>query len=352
MRKVFGHLLVAVVLTTGMGTFISCSDDDTIDVLEKAPEVNIPEATTEEVSKELSSIAKALKEIQGDDLLISDFITQFSNASFDLNTDELTVFAFEDDRDENPDEFETSLRSVENKTTTTKNIYHHILRGKHNLNYVTADKEYVYKTINGTELIISKRNNVMYVNGIAMRKNEYYKNNHGKHSHIYIVKNEVPEDQISASKVKNVYDIKVVNVNTGNTANPYTASKDAFIIVFEENEYGGYRQIDKVRTNDEGYASIFYNGDKNIYYKASNQGYKYIYKGFMVAGMYQSEEEVKNALPHTGMSPIFTPKLGGIKFLDVNGDGTIDFNDKKGPKFIKLDKKSNLNTIYLANPQY
>lgn len=346
MKKIFRSATLAVALLAF--TFVSCSDEDKENPIGENPIVNIPEASEAEVKKELTAIATALGEIQGEGVQLNDFIAGFSSATFDLDTDELTVFAFEDDRAEDPDEFEeATTKAGARATAKSKNIHHHILKGKHNFNFVTADKDYVYKTINGTSLVISKRNNVIYVNGVAMKKNEYFGNKHGKKSHIYCVKDELPEDQISASKVDNVYDIKVVEL-TGDVKNPYRASKDAFVIVFEKDGYD-YRFVDKIRTNDEGLVSVFYDGNKELCYKASNRNYKYIYKGFLVAGMYLSQSEVDNALPHTNMSPIFMPKVGGVKFLDMNGDGVIDFNDKKGAKFIKLDKSEELNTIYLAD---
>lgn len=354
MKKLFTHSLITFALVSAIG-FSSCSDNDDNNPTGETPEVTIPEASKEEVAKELEAISKALKAINGsDDLQLTDFIREFSDSEFNLDTDELTVFAFEDDRNENPDEFEgETLAAKVTKATASskKNVHKHILKGKHNFNFVKADKEYVYKTINGNEIIISKRNNVIYVNGVAMKKNEFYNNTHGKGSHIYCVKDVLPEDKVSASKVDNVYDIRVMQI-TGDTKNPYTPSKDAFVILFEENGNGGYKQIGKVRTNDQGYTSVFYKGNKNLYYKASLQEYKYIYKGFLVAGMYTSADEVKNALPHDGLAPIFQPKLGGVKFLDTNGDGKIDYNDKKGPKFIKLDKDAELNTVYLASARH
>lgn len=46
--------------------------------------------------------------------------------------------------------------------------------------------------------------------------------------------------------------------------------------------------------------------------------------GLKALGLYQSEEEIANS-PQVSWN---TPRVGDIKYADINGDGKIDSNDR------------------------
>lgn len=344
MKKVFRNLTLLMVSAS---LFMACSSDkdDFIDPY-------IPEATESEVAEEIANVVKALKDIDGktDGADVSEFIAILESSDLTAKTNEFTVFAVENAVNADFDEPENTSRHSAIDTRGSKyNMYYHMLAGKIDVRNIKADKDYVYKTINGKNVIISKRNNIVYVNGVPMKKNEFFGNRYGKGSHIYCVKNPIPEKEESINSdenKKNAYDIQVFNIVDGKEV----VSKDAIVMAFE---LDGYKQnlIAKVRANDDGLATIIYKGSKPLYYKAMNKQYSYIYNGFMVAGMYTSKN-IKNALPYDNVrikGQLYEPAVGKPILADMNGDGKINYQDKQGKKFLELKKNETTNNIYLAD---
>ncbi len=96
-------------------------------------------------------------------------------------------------------------------------------------------------------------------------------------------------------------------------------------------------------TNSDGTAKIFgggyFNGQSQtvtVFEKGFTPGYFY---GFKTAGLFQNAAEVAAAPKQTGAQP------GDIRFVDINGDGKIDANDKTkiGDPFAKFTMGWNLN---------
>lgn len=349
MKKMFRSFAL---LMMGASLFVACSSDDKDDVLPgpERPEVITPEATEAQAKEEIANVVKALKEINGElnGADVSEFIAALEASDVTAKTNEFTVFAVEDEVEFVFDEPADNARSFAARGRNIDMNYH-ILAGKIDVQHLGADKDYVYKTINGKDVMISKRNNVVYVNGVAMKKNEFFGNKHGKGSHIYCVKNPVPEkteSMNSEANKKGAYDLRVMNIVNGRLA----PSKDALVMAFEMD---GYKQtlIAKVRANDDGRATIVYHGNKPVFYKAVNRQYSYIYNGFMVAGIYTSEN-IASALPYENViikGKEYQPIEGGVMLADTNGDGKINYQDRQGKKFLELKKGEELNTIYLAD---
>jgi TonB-linked SusC/RagA family outer membrane protein len=96
-------------------------------------------------------------------------------------------------------------------------------------------------------------------------------------------------------------------------------------------------------TNSDGTAKIFgggyFNGQSQsvtVFEKGFTPGYFY---GFKTAGLFQNAADVASAPKQTGAQP------GDIRFVDINGDGKIDANDKTkiGDPFAKFTMGWNLN---------
>lgn len=352
MKKIFRGFALLIMSAS---VFVACSSNDDVKPEGEAerPVVDAPKASAEEVKEELKNIIVALKEFQADDVngaSISEFITQLESDNVAAETNHFTVLAVEDANPTVVEDGEAEARVAYAAGGRRFNMNYHILAGKIDFKHIGADKDYVYKTINGDDVMISKRNNVVYVNGVAMKKNDYFKHQHGKGSHIYCVKDEVPTEQESIHSNGNkegAYDIRVMNIEQNGVLKP---SKDAVVVAFEE-VGKGLRFIQNVRTNDDGYATVIYKGNNNVVYKAGNRQYSYIYYGFLIDGIY-NKDNIKNKLIYENVrikGQLYDPQVGDIALVDLNGDAKITNQDKAGRKFQKLDKGAELNMIHLAS---
>lgn len=93
--------------------------------------------------------------------------------------------------------------------------------------------------------------------------------------------------------------------------------------------YGFSANLSTIRNRVEKIKSLGANkfeiisGDKNIAYTRVGQPIGFFY-GYKVDGIYQTQEEIDQANINVGQQT----KPGDLKFVDVNGDGKIDLNDR------------------------
>lgn len=99
-------------------------------------------------------------------------------------------------------------------------------------------------------------------------------------------------------------------------------------------------------TNSDGtariYGGYYFNGQSQsvtVFEKGSSPGYFY---GYKTNGLFQNEQEIASSATQLGAKP------GDIKFVDVNGDGMIDANDRTqiGNPFPTFTLGWNLNIEY------
>ncbi|TRX59986.1 PKD domain-containing protein [Fulvivirga sp. M361] len=88
---------------------------------------------------------------------------------------------------------------------------------------------------------------------------------------------------------------------------------------------------DFVAKSDENGKAVFYDLENGNYYLSVEMGDSKSSKdGFLIYGVFQTQEDIDNSAPQDGAV------IGGIKYTDVNGDGLISDDDKAQFRFITI----------------
>lgn len=108
-----------------------------------------------------------------------------------------------------------------------------------------------------------------------------------------------------------------------------------------------YNLIKTLKTNDTGIAE--YEGESNatIYYEVKKENSTNLYNGYIVTGIFESQEDIANS-PRQDANT----QPGDLKFKDINGDGVIDEDDKIAEKYLSetlgRTNTSSKITVYIA----
>lgn len=126
-----------------------------------------------------------------------------------------------------------------------------------------------------------------------------------------------------------------------------------------------YKKVNILVTGEDGKA-VYKHNYPLFYYTVENvsednedlsnlatplKGTRSLANKFQVAGVFFSDEDIKKSpqynLPH--LSEKYTPKVGSVKFKDINGDGIIDLKDSIDKIAIySFTDKAIEETIYIA----
>lgn len=123
---------------------------------------------------------------------------------------------------------------------------------------------------------------------------------------------------------------------------PYYPASGATVSVRDKsgNAVGQYT------TDDDGKLIIILE-DREYYYQVTKGNASNIFNGFLIAGIFQSEDEALSS-PHQP-SQINTPtgpvRAGGLKFADLNGDGIINSDDRPVGGYVALSSSQD---VYIA----
>lgn len=199
----------------------------------------------------------------------------------DLEEDELTVFAVRN--------------AVQSRATAevldSASIKRHIAVGS----YRKAELKngMVLKSINGENLYISHSGNgEVYINGVPIEGEAIAAGN----SYVYII----PEVLTEQVEKKHTTIIEVKELITG-SATPAPLAGVAVVV-----QDGAGNQLGEWATDEAGVAMIKHDGD-TIVYQLKKEGYSELYSGYLLNGISAD---------------------GGFAYVDLNGDGKCDENDK------------------------
>lgn len=111
-----------------------------------------------------------------------------------------------------------------------------------------------------------------------------------------------------------------------------------------------YNLIKTLKTNDTGIAEYEGESETTIYYDVKKGNSSNLYNGYVVAGIFESQEDIDNSPNHR---PIYSqPQPGDLKFKDINGDGVINNDDKVTEKYpsetLGETNSSSKITVYIA----
>jgi len=284
MKRVFFPILATVVL---MLVVLSSCD-------------NKEESKLTPAEKQKEAIVIALR--NNNDL--SEFTALLNDLNFtDVKTNELTVFVVKN--------------SGMNTADDGINVRRHIVAGKYVNSSLTNGQKLT--ALDGTVLTIIIMGEQIYVNGVELG-NEIQVSN----SIAYIVEKAIP---ISANTAQ--YSFVVYECNAAWSPNnpvPYLAAGGATVSLRDDLGHRWSYTTD----NDGKLTLMLVEGD--YYYQVAKGNASNISKdGFIIAGIFTSQEEVDNSinisqLPQVPYQP--SAVLGGLKFVDVNGDAIIDDADK------------------------
>lgn len=113
--------------------------------------------------------------------------------------------------------------------------------------------------------------------------------------------------------------------------------------------YDKYTLLETLTTNDKGEAEYAGGKEQTIYYKVNKGTSINIYNGYIVMGIFTSEEDIRN-WPYQGKGT----KSGDLKLKDINGDAIINDDDRMPDGYVpqmfeSIDSATKV-TVYIASP--
>ena len=258
---------------------------------------------------------------------LSEFTDLLNDLNFsDVKTDELTVFAIKN--------------SGMNKFAEDGiNIRRHIVAGKYvNSSFTNGQK---LTALDGTVLTIIIMGERIYINGVELVDKIQISN-----SIAYIVERAIPTFTNTAQ-----YSFMIYECNAAWTPNnpiPYHVVVNATVSLRDELGQG----LGSYITDNDG-KLILTLLEGNYFFQVRKGNASNISKdGFIIAGIFTSQEEVDNSLGIPQLSQVphqSSAIIGGLKFVDYNGDARIDNDDKPDNGYVFLWSTQN---VYIATSDF
>ena len=269
-----------------------------------------PEHTPSEMQKD--AIIAELSKISN----LSEFVDLLKTLDISgVNTEKLTIFAVS-----NAGMNKSSLKSTGDEGIV---LQRHIVEGQYSQSALTDSLQIT--ALDGTILLVTIIDGVYYVNGIEIGTEIPADN-----SIAYII-----DMALRANPVQR-YNFNVYECNPlWSPANhvPYHLAPDAVISIRDElgSELGPFT------TNEAGIFDVTLERG-TYFYKVTKSNASNISKdGFLIAGIYDFEGSTIDTIPNA------VP--GGLRFVDLNGDGIIDDNDKPVDGYVRLQSNQ---SVYIA----
>lgn len=299
----------------------SCSDDND----------NPPSQTPNlEAEKQMNKVIDVLNE----DAELSTFKEALANIDAkELAAKEFTILAY---KNQVAPKATSSMADSIKKQETMRHIIggHHTLEDLSKLKKIVAlSKDTLYIDYSETEKSVSI-NGVLLGKSIAVDK-----------SIIFVTDEIVPQILDTANVKEKEYVFRVMNINANWIPGETEGSgvvEGALVSI-----YDGDKVIKELRIGTDGIARFTYKEKNNLDYIVKTDTSSMIYEGYLVAGLFVSQEQADNAPVQEGE---FRAIPGGLRFVDMNGDGIINSDDKIDR--VELSKHSNNRVIYLVGKSY
>lgn len=270
MKKLFYYLSVAALLLA----FNACSDDDG----PQTPPPSKGEEAVEEIVKTLESKPE-----------VSQFVEILKSTDVaDLEESELTVFAV---RNQTAAKARSSRADALDATT----IRRHIAIGSYTKAELTDGME--LKSIDGSTLYITRDADDVFVNGVVIEGEAIAAGS----SYVYVVPEVIQAQTAPPVTYKHQTTISVIGISL-ETAEPAPLA-EASVIVKNGNTGA---EIGTFQTNAEGQAVISHDCD-TISYEIEKENYSLTHDGYLIAGLSTD---------------------GNFMYVDINGDGRTNIDDK------------------------
>lgn len=331
MRKLILFKVLTLLLSI---LFFACSDNN------EEPGV--------EISKGQEQINEVIKELdkQPD---VKEFTSALKNLE-DVNIEEsrLTLFAVKD---------KNATKTTSTDTTslhlTPQVIKRHIAKGSYNLKNTDFSKPLLILSITNDTLIITKKDNKYFVNGIAIdsSREPILVGN----SYVYVVNTIIPDtkNQSNITEYKAVFNVTECNPSWSETNyQPTIVSNNASIIIFEK-ENDSFLATDSLVTDLNGTAMYMHDGEKQLYYTIRKQNQGLLAEGFLVNGSFTTQEQIDNAyrIYSTSILDQLPPYIGCPSLVDLNGDGRINESDKISSDILPItyNSENEVQGTFIAN---
>lgn len=287
-----------------------------------------------EDQKQMQDILNELDKISD----IGDFTTTLKNMSGSINAgnDKITVFAIRN--------------KINQKSTSPHNPYtlgevkRHIVKGGQDLLNMSGDTV-IMKSIADDVLYATKYEGQVYINGIPLVSSNPTRVGD---NYIYVVSDVVPEEK-DMPKYSVLFSVRECNENWSVEKPESDYPSEETLIFLYQKQNSDYILVDSVWTNKNGKAMYKHNYNNNLYYKVIHPSKKQTLNGYLVKGIFTSEEEIElypEYRTHTSMDNI---GLGSVKLADINYDGYIDEEDKVSSEYFNIDNTVKEETIYISS---
>lgn len=294
-------LYAAVILFMFM---MACSDND--------PEIiNEPSEGQKEVEKIVTELEKNKD--------VSTFTKALKNIVPDLNFEEnqITVLAVKN---------QSAEKSTDNTSNyTPETLKRHIVKGAHDFTQMSKDT-LVLKSISNETIYATKLNGEIFINNVPLASTSPTK---AGNSIIYVVNKTVPEAKdILVTKFKITLTVHECNEEWSADNNTESYLSEGATIIFYKKHKNKFVITDSIHTDKNGVGIYKHNYTDQLYYQIRKGDKSPILGGYIINGIFKSQEEIDLYPEYRTESELDVVKPGSIKLLDLNSDGFINKNDK------------------------
>ncbi|MCD7933231.1 MAG: hypothetical protein LUH15_18795 [Tannerellaceae bacterium] len=275
---------------------------------------------------------KAIQEII-DKLEELDGVTNFTAAlksigSVDLEDDQLTVFAVQDDGVKSTAGTKAAL--------TTGEVKRHIAKSKHDVSKFTNGETKELESIAGDKIVIVKNNGVITINGLEMEVGTPVTVGN---SIIFIVPELIPADNPGLSPVREITFRILETIRNWEEGQPDTIeSEGAEITLFADVEGADkLTELGSVTTDVNGFATFSTIETGTLYFSVYSLYRTAFFFGYRVAGLFTTEEQIQNSPSYETGTFLDNKYFGSVMLMDINGDGVININDKTEDYLIQVN---------------
>ncbi|MCD8042590.1 MAG: hypothetical protein LUH10_05950 [Tannerellaceae bacterium] len=274
---------------------------------------------------------KAIQEII-DKLEELDNVTNFTAAlksigSVDLENDQLTVFAVQDDGVKSTAGTKAALTAGE--------VKRHIAKGKHDVSKFTNGETKELESLAGDKIVIINDNGVITINGQEMEVGTPVTVGN---SIIFIVPELIPAENPGISPVREITFRILETIRNWKEGQPDTIeSEGAEITLFADVEGAGkLTGLGSVTTDANGFAAFSTTETGDLCFSVSSLYKTAFLFGYRVAGLFTTQEQIENSPSYETGTFLDNKYPGGIMLVDITGDGIINANDKTKDYLIRI----------------
>lgn len=300
----------------------SCSDDNESD--------NPTETPNLEAEKQINKVIDVLEE----DEELSTFKDALSKIDAKKFEDkEFTILAYKN-------QSTPKTKSSKNDSIQNQETLRHIIGGHHTFEALSKLKKVIALSKDTLHIEYSDSTQSITINGVLLGKSVT-----ADKSIVFVVDSIIPQAQDTIQHKEQEYVFKVANINPfwspSNPSESVGFAENALVSIYENDEV-----IKELKTDINGEARFTYKDGVELDYIVKTDTSSMFYNGYQIAGLFTSQVQI-DAAP---VQLEFKAVLGSLKFVDTNGDGIINEDDKMDRD--NLANITNETIIYLVGKSY